>query len=80
MYCSDKVLNPYRVGSDLTSQEDHREFNSHLIISQLGTGSRAGPNNADYQSMYCSDKVLNPYRVGLDPSTQKDLGESKFAR
>ena len=40
MYCSDKVLNPYRVGLDLTTQEDQEEFNSHPIIFQLGTRSR----------------------------------------
>ena len=52
MYCSDKVLDPYRVGLDLTTQNDQGEFNSRPLILQLGTGSGAGPSNADYQSMY----------------------------
>ena len=75
MYCSDKVLNPYRVGLDLNTQEDKVEFNFRSIISQLGTRFRTEPSNADYKSMYCRDKVLNPYRVGLDLNTQEDEGE-----
>ena len=71
MYCRDKVL-----GSDLTIQEDQGEFNPYPIILQLGTGSRAGSSNADYQSMYCSDKVLNSYRVGLDLTAQRNIGKS----
>ena len=75
LYCSDKVLNSYRVGLDLTTQEDQGEPNSNPIISQFGINSRTEPSNADYQPMYCSDKDLNPYRVGLDLSTQEDQGE-----
>ena len=74
MYCSDNVLNPYRGGLDLTTQEDQGEFNSCPIIYQPGARSRTGP--ADCQFMYCSDTVLNPYRFGLDLNTQEDLGES----
>ena len=76
MYCSDTVLNPYRVGLDLNTQEDQGEFSSCSMISQLGTRSRAEPSKVDYQPMYCSDKVLNPYRVGWDLNTQGDQGES----
>ena len=75
MYCSDTVLNPYRVGLDLNTQEDQGEFNFCPMISQPDTRSRAEPSNIDYQPMYCSDKVLNPYRVGLDLNTQGDQGE-----
>ena len=60
---------------DLNTQKNQGEFNSHPIIFQLGTGSRAGPSNPDYQPMYCSDKVLNPYRVGLDLNNQEDQRE-----
>ena len=73
--CSDKVLKPYRVGLDLTTWEDQGEFNSRPIIFQLGTGSRAGSSNAEYQPIYCSDKVINPYRIGLDLTIQEDQGE-----
>ena len=52
MYCSDKFLNPYRVGLDLATQEDQGEFNSHPIIHQLGTGSATGSSNTD--SIYVS--------------------------
>ena len=51
---------------DLSTQKDQGEFNSCPIITQLGAGFRAGPSNADYQSVHCRDKVLNPYRVGLN--------------
>ena len=61
---------------DLNTQENQGEFNSCPIIFQLGTGSRAGPSNADSQPMYCSDQVLKPYRIGLDLNTQEDQGES----
>ena len=61
---------------DLTAQEDQGGFNSCPIILQLGTGSGAGPSNADNQYMYCSGKVLNSYRVGLDLTAQRNLGES----
>ena len=71
MYHGDKVPNPYRVGLDITTQEDQGEFNSLLIICQLGTGSGAGPSNSDYQYMYFSDKVLNPCRVRLDLTLSK---------
>ena len=74
MDCSDKVLHPYRVGSNLTTREDQGKFN-YPVISQLAPVSRAGYSNTDYQPMYCSDKVLNPYRVGLDLTTQEDQGE-----
>ena len=69
MYCSDKVLNPYRVGLDLNTQQDQGEFNSCPMISQLGTRSRA-------EAVYCSDKILNPYRVELDLNTQE--GQREF--
>ena len=48
MYCSDKVLNSYRVGLDLNTQEGQGEFNSCSIIYQLGTRSRTEPSKADY--------------------------------
>ena len=38
-YGSDKVHNPYRVGLDLTAQDDQGEFNSRTTILQLDTGS-----------------------------------------
>ena len=44
MYCSNKVLNPYRVGLDLSTQEDQGEFNSCSMISQIG----AEPSNIDF--------------------------------
>ena len=48
MYCSDKVLNPYRVGLDLNTQEDQAESNSSLMISQSGAWSRAEPSYIDF--------------------------------
>ena len=48
MYCSDKVLNPYRVGLDLNTQGDQGESNSRLMISQSGARSRAEPSNIDF--------------------------------
>ena len=48
MYCSYKVLNPYRVGLDLTTQEDQGEFNSHLVISQSCARSRTETSNIDF--------------------------------
>ena len=69
MYNNDKVLNPHRVGLDLNTQEDQGEFNSHPMISKLGTRPRA-------EAVYCSDKVLNPYGVGFDLDTQE--GQREF--
>ena len=46
---SDKVLNPYRLGLDLTVHEYQRESNYHPINHQLGTGFNDGLGNAGYQ-------------------------------
>ena len=48
MYCSDKVLNPYRVGFDLNTQEDQGESNSCPMISQSSARSRTEPSNIDF--------------------------------
>ena len=48
MYCSDKVLNPYRVGLDLDTQEDLGEFSSCPIISLSGARSRPEPSSLDF--------------------------------
>ena len=72
---SDKVLNPYRLGLDLTVHEYQRESNYHPINQQLGTGSKDGPCIAVYPAIHCGDKVLNPYRAGSDLTAQRNGGK-----
>ena len=50
---------------DLTTPEDQGEFNSRPIILQLGTGSRAGPSNADYQPI-CTVVTMSLIHIGVD--------------
>ena len=48
MYCSDKVLNSYRVGLDLTAQRNLGESDSHPSILQPNARSRIEPSNLDF--------------------------------
>ena len=70
MYCSDKVLNPYRVGLDLNTQEDQGESNSCPMISQSGARSRAEPSNVDFSKSL----TQLPSSLGnLNENPRKDL-------
>ena len=48
MYCSDKVLNAYRVGLDLTAQRNLGESDSCLSIPQPNARPRFEPSNLDF--------------------------------
>ena len=63
---SDKVLNPYRLGLDLTVYEYQRESNYLPINHQFGTGFNDGHGNTGYQVIHRGEQVLDPYIVGSD--------------
>ena len=51
MYCSDKVLNSYRVGLDLTTQEDLGESSSRPLFPQSSARFRIEPSNIDFSKL-----------------------------
>ena len=70
MYCSDKVLNPYRVGLDLTAQRNLGESDSHPSIPQPNARPRIEPSNLDF-SKSMAQEWENSSWVAIYPELTK---------